>query len=132
MLDSGLAMCYTIIDIVILMKGGVCMTLTPKHFTAVQLLFAGVPDKDICTQCNIGLATLTKWKADTDFKRALCEVATSQMGELVPEAIKALGELVKSSKEEVKLQAAVKIWQFARMDERQDLQANVKIEVEYI
>lgn len=110
------------------------MNLLPKHFKAVQLLYEQVPDTVIAKECGISVATLNKWKQDSDFKRALVEVATSQMGDLVPLAIGRLRELLTSEacQGNVRIAAIKEVLNYAQLSERKDLEAEVTIKVEYV
>lgn len=44
------------------------MKINDKHIRAIELLLKGMSPKTICSELNISLSGLRKWKADKDFQ----------------------------------------------------------------
>lgn len=110
------------------------MKMNSKHFKAVELLYQGESDNTICTTIGITKDTLDKWKGDKDFKEALCSVAAMQIGDLVPAAVSKLREIITNPKykETTKMHAIKEILYYAKLSDRNDINNDIKVTVEYV
>ena len=116
------------------MKGGNSMEMTAKQYRCIELLYQGTDHATICEELKITPKTLQKWTTDSDFKRASVELATQQIGELVPQAVQTLKSIIedRKAKPETKLHTAKAILDYAKIEDRSDLEKSVHVKVEYV
>lgn len=110
------------------------MELTTKHFKAIALLYEGKSKTQIAKELKITAGTLNRWTNDPDFKTALVAMATQQIGELVPQAVNTLGQVMADdmAKPADRLNAAKAVLDYARITDRKDMEQEITLRVEYV
>lgn len=110
------------------------MELTPKHFTAIRLMYEGKSKEEIALQLKVSTTTVGRWANDPDFKKAVVDNAVQQIGTLVPEAVTTIRNVMKSenSRQSDKLNAAKTILEMAHIADKAAMDANINLRVEYV
>lgn len=110
------------------------MEMTPKMFKAVSLLYEGKSKKEIAEELKISAATLGRWLNDPDFKAATVSVASQQIGQLVPDAVQTIQRVMfdDMAKPAERLNAARTVLEYARVLDREEMDREITVRVEYV
>lgn len=110
------------------------MNMNAKTFEAARLLYEGSSVPEVAEAVGVSETTLRRWQADTDFKKALCDMAAASIGDLVPMAVSTIRDVLEDfqAKPETRLKAAAMVVDYAHVVERTELNADIAVKVEYV
>lgn len=110
------------------------MELTPKMFRAIDLIYDGMTKQAVAAELKISIGTLNRWTNDPDFKAATVALAAQRIGQLVPEAVQTIQQVMSDpcSKSSDRLAAAKTVLEYAKITEREEQDKTITVRVEYV
>lgn len=110
------------------------MKMTDKTFRAAAMLYQGATVGEVAQDVGVSEATVRRWCCDVDFKKALCDMAAASIGDLVPVAVATIRDVLAdtTAKPETRLKAAGMIIDYSHIAERQELNRDISVKVEYV
>ena len=110
------------------------MEITPKMMKAIGMLYEGRSKQAIAKELKITIGTLNRWTNDPDFKAATVAVAVQQVGQLVPEAVRTIREVMTDdmAKPTERLNAARTVLEYAKVLDQHELDQQITLRVEYV